>query len=34
MKNFYHQGSSSGVEDKILFRVERHVFTGEEFESK
>ena len=34
MKNFYHQGPSSGVVDKILFRVESHVFAGEEFESK
>ena len=35
-KNFYHQGTSSGVdvEEKILFRVESHVFSGEEFESK
>ena len=32
-KNFDHQ---SGIdnEEKILFRVESHIFTGEEFESK
>ena len=30
-KNFYHQGSSSGVdmEEKILFHVESYVFVGE-----
>ena len=30
------EGSSSGidVEEKILFRVESHVFAGEEFENK
>ena len=32
-KNFDHQ-SGIDVEEKILFRVESHVFTGEEFESK
>ena len=32
-KNFYHQ-SGIDVEEKILFRVESHVFAGEEFESK
>ena len=33
LKNFYHQ-SGIDVEEKILFRVESHVFAGEEFESK
>ena len=33
LKNFHHQ-SGIDVEEKILFRVESHVFVGEEFESK
>ena len=33
LNNFYHQ-SGVDVEEKILFRVESHVFVGEEFESK
>ena len=32
-KNFDHQ-SGIDVEEKILFRVESHIFAGEEFESK
>ena len=32
-KNFDHR-SGIDVEDKILFRVDSHVFGGEEFESK
>ena len=33
LSNIYHQ-SGIDVEEKILFRVENHVFAGEEFESK
>ena len=32
-EDFYHK-SGIDVEEKILFRVESHVFTGEEFENK
>ena len=32
-ENCYHQ-SGIDVKEKILFRVENHVFAGEEFESK
>ena len=32
-ENLHHQ-SGIDVEEKILFRVESHVFAGEEFESK
>ena len=33
LKNLHHQ-SGIDVEEKILFRVESHVFVGEEFGSK
>ena len=33
VENLHHQ-SGIDVEEKILFRVESHVFAGEEFQSK